>query len=566
MAEKEALDLSQLEKEIDKSFGQIEEGALIEGTIIQVDNDFAYLDVGLKSEGKIPLSEFKTKPAIGEKVKIVLENKEGKHGEIIISKRKADYKFLLQDLKNAYENKIPVEGKIVKVIKGGYSVDLGSGLTAFLPVSKVDINRVEKAEDYIGLESLFYIDRLSENRGKLNIVVTRRDYLLEQSNKNRDDFFEHIKVGDEVEGVVKSFTSFGAFVDLGGFDGLLHLNDMSWGHATRPRDYVKKDEKIKLKVARLDPENKRINLSLKHFQEDPWIGFHERYNVNDVVAGHVTKLTDFGAFVEIEEGIEGLVHISELSWVKRIKHPKEVLSIGDAVSVVILGYDTEAERISLGLKQAMENPWDSIGAKYPVGTKIKRPIKKVTNAGAFIELEEGIDAFLHADDISWTKRSKNANSLLKSGEEIETVVIDVVPEEHRIRLGIKQLSDDPWKALEAAYHRGEIQEGEVTGKTEFGIFVRVSGGLEGLIHRNNLTEDKTANVDEIMASINVGDKIKATIIEISPEKKRLALSVRDLKIREQQKELHKYMDDEDNERGSTLGDFLSNSSEEHKKS
>jgi small subunit ribosomal protein S1 len=552
MAEKETVDMTQLEREINKSFGQVTEGALIEGIVVHLDKEYAYLDVGLKQEGRVPLSDFTEEVKVGDSVQVLLEKAEG----AMISKRKADYKGLLKHFRTAFDNKQPIKGKITKQIKGGYNVNLGAGFTAFLPISKVDIVHAEQPESYVGIDSLFYIDRLTDERGKLNIVLTRRDYLLEQSNKNRDAFFETAQVGDEVEGIVKSFTSFGAFIDLGGFDGLLHLNDMSWGHATRPRDYVKKDDKIRLKVARLDSENKRINLSIKHFADDPWIDFQERYNVGDIVNGKVTKLTTFGAFVELEEGIEGLVHISELSWIKRVKHPKEVLNIDDKVQVAILGYDTEAERISLGLKQAMENPWDNIMQKYPVGTKIKRKVKKVTQSGAFIELEEGIDAFLHNDDMSWGKRTKNSLAMLKVDEEIEAVIIDILPEEHRIRLGVKQLSNDPWQELMSAYHRGEVQRGEVTGKTEFGVFVKLPNGIEGLVHKNNLSSDKEAKSEDLLAAINVGDAIEATIIEIIPEKKRLSLSVRDFKMREERNELHKYMNGDESEQGSTLGDFF----------
>lgn len=553
MAEKETLDQAW-----DKHMAvvSVNEGDLVKGTVVQVDKEYAYLDVGLKSEGKIPLAEFAQTPSAGDSVEVVLLNKEGKNGEVLISKRKADHKSLMKKFEAAFADKEPVAGKIVKAIKGGFEVDLGFGLKAFLPISKVDVARVENPEHYVGLEGRFIIDRLGE-KGKTNIVVTRRELLISENEQARENFFATAQVGDEVEGTVKSFTSFGAFVDLGGFDGLLHLNDMSWGHATRPKDYVKKDEKLKLKVARLDAEHKRINLSLKHFEEDPWVGFEERYRVNDVVEGTVTKLADFGAFVELERGIEGLVHISELSWVKRIKHPKEALQIGDRVKVMILGYDTEAERISLGLKQAMPNPWNDIAEKYPVGSKLKRTIKKVTNSGAFVELEEGIEGFLHMDDVSWTKRARNAQALLKPNEEIEVVVLENLPEERRIRLGVKQLSADPWTELRGYYTRGEALEGIVSGKTDFGVFVKVPvGDLEGLIHKNNLSEDRNADVDALLSEIKEGDKITATIVEIIPEKKRLALSVRDFKIKQQRQEINKYMKSDDENEGSTLGDFF----------
>jgi len=561
MAEMDAktLDSNQqeLQEEYLKGLVSLEEGQLVKGEVIQVDSDYVYIDIGYKSEGKIPVADFDDVPATGETISVVLVKKEGKNGEIVVSKKKADSKVIWKKLKDAFQEKIPVEGKIVKSIKGGFEVDFGTEFRAFIPISKVDISRVENPEEYIGLKSMFLIERLY-NEKRVNIVVSRREWLEKEIETKRNEFFEKVNIGDEVTGVVKSFTSFGAFIDLGGFDGLLHINDMSWGHVTRPKDFVKKDQEIKLKVIRLEPEDNKINLSLKHFTEDPWSTFESRYNVEDIVKGKVTKLTDFGAFVEIEEGIEGLVHISELSWVKRIKHPQEVLSIGDEVEVMILGYDIQQGRISLGIKQVMDNPWDSIIDEYPVGKVIKRTVKKITNAGAFIELEEGIDGFLHADDMSWTRKIKNISSVLKEGEEVEVSVIGVDPESRRIALGVKQLSEDPWVTLENSYPRGSVIEGEITNKTDFGLFVKVLGDIEGLIHKNNLTVNREDDPEEVLAKFNIGDKITAAVTEINPARQRLSLSVKELKLREQKAEISKYMQEEEDESTFTLGDMLNN--------
>ncbi|WP_184743033.1 30S ribosomal protein S1 [Spirochaeta isovalerica] len=561
MAEMDAktLDSNQqeLQEEYLKGLESLEEGQLVDGEVIQVDSDYVYIDIGYKSEGKIPVEDFDNVPATGETISVVLVKKEGKNGDIVVSKKKADSKVIWKKLKDAFQDKTPVEGKIVKSIKGGFEVDFGTEFRAFIPISKVDISRVENPEEYIGLKSMFLIERLY-NEKRVNIVVSRREWLEKEIEGKRNEFFENVKIGDEVTGIVKSFTSFGAFIDLGGFDGLLHINDMSWGHVTRPKDFVKKDQEIKLKVIRLEPEDNKINLSLKHFTEDPWSTFESRYNVEDVVKGKVTKLTDFGAFVEIEEGIEGLVHISELSWVKRIKHPQEVLSIGDEVEVMILGYDIQQGRISLGIKQVMPNPWDSIIDEYPVGKVLKRTVKKITNAGAFIELEEGIDGFLHADDMSWTRKIKNISSVLKEGEEVEVSVIGVDPESRRISLGVKQLSQDPWETLENSYPRGSVIEGEITNKTDFGLFVKVPGDIEGLIHKNNLTVNRDDDPEEILAKFNVGDKITAAVTEINPSRQRLSLSVKELKLREQKAEISKYMHEEEEDSTFTLGDMINN--------
>ncbi len=535
---------TQLQEEYLKAMDQLEEGQLVDGHVIQVDNEFVFIDIGYKSEGKIPLSEFKEAPEIGEIVSVVLVKREGKNGEIVVSKKKADAKVMWKELRDAFADHKTVKGKVVKSIKGGFEVDLGIEVRAFIPISKMDLHRIEEPEEYVGLESDFYIERLY-NEKKVNIVLSRRELLEEKLTAAKKEFFENTAIGDTVKGVVKSFTSFGAFIDLGGFDGLLHINDMSWGHVNRPKDYVKKGQEIELKVIRLEPEDEKINLSLKHFSEDPWSTFEDRYQVEDVVKGKVTKLTDFGAFIELEEGIEGLAHISELSWVKRIKHPKEMMNIGDEVEAMILGYDIHEGRISLGMKQVMPNPWDEMDTKYPIGMRLTREIKKVTNAGAFIELEEGIDGFLHVDDLSWTKKIKNPSSVLKEGEEIEVSITNVDKEAHRIRLGVKQLSEDPWAELMKLFPKGSVIEGEISNITDFGLFVKVQGEIEGLIHKNNLSDDRDADPDELLGNFKVGEKIKASVIELQPGKQKLSLSVKEMKLREQKKEISKYIQDDD---------------------
>jgi len=537
-----------------KALDKLEEGGLIRGKVIQVDSEYVYLDLGLKSEGKVPITEFEKAPVIGDTVETVLIKREGHHGEVVISKIKADIKTFWRALREALGSGEPVTGKVAKTVRGGFEVSLGHGIRAFCPISKMDVQRIDNPEEYVGLESPFIIDRLYSEK-KVNIVLTRRLYLERLSEKKRTEFFNTVSIGDTVEGCIKSFTSFGSFVDLGGFDGLLHMNDMSWGHVTRPRNYVKKGQKIALKVIRLDPEGKKINLSLKHFQLDPWSTFEERYHVNQIIKGHITRLTDFGAFIEIEEGIEGLAHISELSWVKRIRHPRELLEVGNECEAMILGYDIPQGRISLGLKQVLPNPWDDIATRYPLGTRGKWIVKKITNTGAFIELEEGIDAFLHADDLSWTRKIRNVGSILTENEPVDAVIISINAEERRIRVGVKQVEEDPWMKFRDNFPQSSIVDGEITHKTDFGVFVRVAGGIEGLVHKNNLIESKGENPDEKLASFKIGDKIRATIIEINPYKHKLSLSIRELRYREERAEISRYMEDE-KEDSYTLADML----------
>lgn len=555
----ENIQQTRLQEEYLKSFQSLEEGQLVDGIVIQVTPDQVFVDVGYKSEGKIPVAEFDELPAVGDTVSVVLEKKENRHGEVIVSKQKADVKVFWKNLRQAFQDKAAVEGTIEKVIKGGYEVCLGAGVRAFLPISQSDSQKVEKPEKLVGLKSHFYVERLYSDN-KVNVVVNRRKYLEEQTEVNREKFFNEVQIGDSVEGVVKSFTSFGAFIDLGGFDGLLHINDMSWGHVTRPKDFVKKGQKITLKVIRLDPEEKRINLSLKHFTEDPWLHFEDNFHVNDIVKGKVTKLTEFGAFIELEEGIEGLAHISEFSWVKKINKPEDMVNIGDDVECMILGYDIQAGRVSLGLKQVTENPWEDIAQKYPVGTKLTRKVVKVTNAGAFVELEEGIDGFLHADDLSWTKKVRNPSSELTVDQEIEVVVIESDPETHRIRLGVKQLSDDPWKQFADTHEPGTSVEGEITSITDFGVFLKVEGGIEGLINKQNLLESREDTFEEVVKKYTVGDKIKAIVVDVSPERQKVAFSIKDYKKKVQREEISRYMSstEEQTDGAYTLGDLLKN--------
>ena len=557
----EDIQQTRLQEEYLKSFQSLEEGQIVEGVVIQVTQDQVFVDVGYKSEGKIPVTEFTVLPKVGDKVSVVLEKKENKHGEVIVSKQKADIKVFWKNLRQAFQDKMPVEGVIDKIVKGGFEVNLGSGVRAFLPISQSDSQKVEKAEKLLGLKALFYVERLYSDN-KVNVVVNRRKYLEEQIEVNREKFFTSVQIGDSVTGVVKSFTSFGAFIDLGGFDGLLHINDMSWGHVTRPKDFVKKGQEITLKVIRLDPEEKRINLSLKHFTEDPWLHFEEKFHVNDIVKGRVTKLTDFGAFIELEEGIEGLAHISEFSWVKKINKPEDMVKIGDEVECMILGYDIQAGRVSLGLKQVTANPWDTITERYQSGMRFTRKIVKVTNAGAFIELEEGIDGFLHVDDLSWTKKIKHPGSELSVGQEIEVIILECDPESHRIRLGVKQLSDDPWKSFAETYRPGTTIEGEVTSITDFGVFLKVAGGIEGLINKQNLLESREETFEDAVKKYNVGDKITVVVVEVIPEKQKVSFSIKDYKKKMQREEISRYMssDEEEDEGTYTLGDFLKNKS------
>jgi len=544
-----------LREEYLQSLAQVAEGQMVPGQIVEVDSEFVYVDVGLKSEGKIPIEEFEESPTIGETVYVILLNRESRRGEVVVSKKKADEKLFWKNLRIAFDQREPVPGTIAKRIKGGFEVDLGNGVTAFLPLSKTDMFRVSDTAEYVGLKSSFLVERLYHH-SKVNIVVNRRQWLEQENSRRREEFFQNTEIGDEVEGVVKTFTSFGAFIDLGGFDGLLHINDMSWGHLNSPKEIVSLGDEIRVKVIRLDPEEKKINLSLKHFSEDPWTHFEDHYQAGDVVKGKVTKLTDFGAFVEIEEGIEGLAHISELSWVKKIRHPKELLQVNDIVETKILSYDIQQSKLSLGLKQVLPNPWDDIDKRYPVGMRLKRQVKNITNFGVFLEIEEGIDGLLHLDDMSWTKRPKHPSALYNEGDEIEVMVIDIDKQNQRIKLGVKQLTEDPWRSLSKAFPRGSVIEGEITGITDFGFFVKVQGEIEGLVNKSNLFDPGTESIDDVLERYKVGDTIKAVVTDVNVDKQKLALSLREYTRQVQQETMVHYIHDDSEEEKTTLADFI----------
>ncbi|MBQ7882380.1 MAG: 30S ribosomal protein S1 [Treponema sp.] len=535
---------TQLEESL-KNINVPEAGQMVEGIVVQITEDYVYVDIGDKSEGLIPVKEFaEGLPVEGDTVRALLIGHD-KNGPVL-SKKKADSKRFLKEIQQAFKDKTPVNGTIAKLVKSGYEVNLGIDKAAFLPISQADADKIEKPESLIGVKSKFYIERLYSDN-KLNPVVNRRRFLEEEIDSKRDAFFGSVQLGDNVKGTVKSFTSFGAFIDLGGFDGLLHINDMSWGHVARPKDFVKKGQEIELKVIRLDPAEKRINLSLKHFSEDPWIHFDEKYSVNKVVKGKVTKLTEFGAFVELEEGIEGLVHISEFSWTKKINKPGDMVSVGQEVDAVILGYDIQAGRVSLGFKQVTENPWDTITEKYAEGTKVKGKVVKLTNKGAFVELEEGIDGFLHGEDISWLKKVKHPGSELSVDQEVEVIVLECNPEAHNIKVGIKQLTDDPWKAFAAEYKPGSTLEGEITSITEFGVFVKAPNGIEGLVNKANLPENKEETYEDAVAKYKVGDKINVYVVDVNAAKEKVAFSVKEFKKKQTMDEISQYMSSSSND-------------------
>ena len=526
-----------------KSFAGIEDGQIVTGTVVQLNNEYVLVDVGYKSEGRIPVSEFIELPQIGDKVNVTIIKKEGAGGQVIVSKKRAEAKEKAETLKKAAEDKTPVLGKFTKVIKGGYEVDLGADYKGFCPLSKADVFRVEDPESLIGKTDYFIIDKF-HGSSKMKSVVSRKEYLEKKIQENKDKFFQTVQIGDVVEGEVKSFTSFGAFIDLGGFDGLLHINDMSWGHVTRPKDYVKKGQVIQLRLINIDPETQKINLSLKHMEADPWTTFEQRYQVGDVITKPITKITAFGVFIEIEPGIEGLAHVSELSWTKKVTNPKELYNIGDVVSAQILGYDLDKKRVSLGIKQLLPNPWDTIAEEFPAGKVFQGKVAKLTNAGAYIELGNGIDGFLHIEDVAWNRKFNHMNQFCKVGDMLEVKVKSVDPENRRVRLTVKDITGNPWDNFRKSYPRNTNVTGTISSVTDFGVFVKLPGDIEGLVSKFNLGSPDEDYTDKLLESYKdrIGEQITVTVLDVNPQTQKINLSEKESIRKKQASDYAQYME------------------------
>ncbi len=520
----------------EESMKEIEEGQVVGGTVLRVGESEVLVDVGFKSEGVIPLHEF-PEPVniqVGEKIDVYLERLENQDGLVVLSKQRADFLKVWGEIKDAYDSGDVVNGRVSRRIKGGLVVDL-FGVEAFLPGSQVALRQVPNLDDLINDEFPFKIIKL--NKRRRNIVVSRRVVLEEERNKKKDSLIKELEKGQIREGVVKNITDFGAFVDLGGIDGLLHITDMSWGRIGHPSEVVSIGETIQIKVLEFDREKERISLGLKQMTPYPWEDVEERYPVNNRVNGRVVSITDYGAFIELEKGIEGLIHVSEMSWTKHIRHPSKVLSVNDQIEAVVLKVDRENEKISLGLKQTEPDPWLSIDQRYPVGSKFTGKVRNLTNFGAFVELEEGIDGLVHISDMSWTKRIKHANEVVKKGDEVEVMVLNIDKENRRISLGLKQVQNDPWETLAHKIPEGSTLEGEVIKVVDRGVVVDVGDDLEGFVPLNQVTEDLTRNN---CAGLTPGTKLSLRVVRVDPQNRRIVLSVKAFFEQEESDEMADY--------------------------
>ena len=497
-------------------------GTILQGKVVGFAGDDVVIDVGFKSEGLVNKQEFEDVTAVnaGDDVEVLLEDIEAAAGNIVLSKRKADRIRGWERLIEENDEGDVITGKAMRKIKGGLLVDIG--VHAFLPASQVDIRRPSDIGEFIGQEIRAKILKIDTDRR--NIVISRRKLIEEERAVKRQTLLETLKEGDLVTGTIKNIADFGAFVDLGGIDGLLHITDMSWGRINHPSELVKIDDKIEVKVLNIDREKEKVALGLKQKQASPWEGIEDKYPVDSKVKGEVVNLMSYGAFVKLEEGIEGLVHISEMSWTRRVNHPSEVVSIGEEVEVVVLDINKDKQEISLGMKQAEVNPWDLVAEKYPPGTVVEGKIRNMANYGAFVEIEPGIDGMLHVSDLSWTKKVSHPNELLKKGQTVKCVVLEVDQGKQRISLGLKQLTEDPWiEAIPTHYQPGMIVAGHVTKITNFGVFVELEEDLEGLLHISELSDQKVENPQDIVKS---GQEVEVKILRVDIDERKIGLSLK----------------------------------------
>ena len=522
----------------EESFKRFAEGEVVNGKIISVDKDHVLVDIGYKSEGQIRIREFEVDgevtAQVGDTVEVMVEWWDDENEVVVLSKEKAEKVKVWDDIKTRHEADDTITGTITNRVKGGFSVDIG--VQAFLPGSQADLRPIRNLDEMVGKEFDFKI--LKYNRKRSNIVLSRRVLLEEEREEKRSKTLATIHEGKVVAGIVKNLTEYGVFVDLGGVDGLLHITDISWGRVKHPSELFTVGDEINVKILSLDLERERVSLGMKQLTEDPWASAIDKYPVGSRISGKVVSLTDYGAFVELEEGIEGLIHVSEMSWTRKVRHPSKVVSVGEIVDALVLDIKPENRRISLGMKQAAPNPWDVISDKYPVGTTIEGKIKNITDFGLFIGIDEGIDGLVHISDISWTKRIKHPSEMFKKGDVIQAIVLEIDKAQERFSLGIKQLQADPWDTVAERYEVGKEITGTVTNVTDFGVFVELEEGIEGLVHVSEISKEK---IKTPVGQFEVGQVLTAKVMNINSDERRIGLSIKRLDMEDDQELLTEYV-------------------------
>ncbi len=524
----------------DSSFRNIAEGEVVKGTVLKVTDSEVIVDVGYKSEGIIGVQEFLDENGQitvqpGDIVDVLLERTEDRDGYVVLSREKAEKMKIWDDVEKAFADKKVVIGRVIERIKGGLAVDIG--VRAFLPGSQVDVRPVRNLDALRGQELRMRVIKVNKKRG--NIVLSRKVLLEEENAEKKKHTLETLAEGKVLRGVVKNITDYGAFIDLGGIDGLLHITDMSWGRVGHPSELFKVNDEIDVIVLKYDPATERVSLGYKQLSVDPWSAVGDRYPVGVRVSGKVVSLTDYGAFVELEPGVEGLIHVSEMSWSKRVKHPSKILNVGDTVEAMVLGLDPQARRISLGLKQIGTNPWQELADRYPVGSRIIGKVRNLTEFGAFVEVEEDIDGLIHISDMSWSKRVKHPSEVLKKGDKVEAVVLNIDAENQRLSLGLKQLATDIWDEFFTRHQVGDTVEGKVVRLTNFGAFVELAEGIEGLIHVSEF-DDQAAGGEKI--ELQVDQTYPMKIIKLSPSERKIGLSIRALRLDQERADWQHYAD------------------------
>ena len=511
---------TELAELIDSKFRELREGSIVTGTIQEIRPQVVLVDIGYKSEGAISISEFEDEEIeVGDQIEVLLERLENDEGIVVLSKEKAAHKQNWDKIVGVYRDGGLVKGKVKSVVKGGLMVNVG--VEAFLPGSQVDIIPPRDLNEYVGKVYEFKIVKVNDDRK--NIVLSRREVMEAERADQRQRFLETVKEGDKVEGIVKNITDFGAFVDLRGMDGLLHITDMSWGRVNHPSEMLHIGQSLEVVILEVDREKERVSLGLKQMTDNPWADIERKYPINSHVKGRVTKLLPYGAFVELEKGVEGLVHVSELSWVKRITRPSDVLKLDQEIEAVVLSISVKEQKISLGVRQLEDNPWADIESRFPIGTVIKGQVRNLTPYGAFVGLEEGIDGMIHVSDMSWTRKINHPSEVLKKGDEVEAIVLEIKKEDQRVSLGIKQLESDPWESINDRFKVGDMVTGQVAKIASFGAFVNLDGDIDGLIHISQLSEDHVERVKDV---IKVGDEITARVIKVDSIERRIGLSIK----------------------------------------
>lgn len=537
----------------EQSLQELRSGEIVIGKVVQVSNDFVMVDVGSKTEGMIPARELRDANGnipvnVGDEIEVLVERRD-EDDNLILSRDKASRIKTWSNIKEKFESNQPIEGAITQRVKGGLTVDIG--IPAFLPGSQVDIRPVRDLDRFVGQTMLFNI--LKYDRERNNVVLSRRAIMEKERESDRKQLLETIEEGKVVEGIIKNITDYGLFIDLGGIDGLLHVTDISWGKVPRPSDTFGKGDKITVKVLSFDKDKERVSLGLKQLTENPWERITDKFPVGTVLEGKVVSIVDYGAFVEIEPGVEGLIHVSEMFWTREIRHPSKVLSVGQMLNVMILEVNSESKRISLGLKQTTTNPWLALKEKYAEGTVIRGRIRNITDFGIFIGVEEGIDGLVHVSDISWKHRVKHPSELYKKSQEIDAVVLHVDVDNEKFSLGIKQLEKNPWEEFCERYTPGALITGKVTNITDFGIFVEIEEGIEGLVHISELSQKRVKAAGDLFA---VGDSVTAVVKSVDPKNRKIRLSIKDHEASvHQSSPSRQYINNKEN-LGSSLGKAL----------